>query len=78
MSFPRIFCKVRSVACKRSVPRKIAPPRKRAFGALVSPMSVMHVTDLPDPDSPTRQRTSPESTKKLTSSTARTTPSSVT
>src|SRR6202008_651271 len=40
----------------------------------ISPMTRRAVVDLPQPDSPTMPSTSPLSTEKLTSSTARTTP----
>jgi hypothetical protein len=43
----------------------------------VSPINVIEVTDLPDPDSPTIATTSPAATLNETPSTARTRPSSV-
>src|SRR5947209_446489 len=58
-------------------PRR-AEPANRALGPRVSPISVIAVTDFPDPDSPTMAMTSPRSSVNVTPSTARTTPSSVT
>ena len=49
----------------------------RALVARVRPMSVIPVTDLPDPDSPTTAITSPGLSRKETSSTAWMMPSSV-
>ena len=63
----------RAARCRRSC----AEPSKRALGERVSPISVIAVTDLPEPDSPTIARTSPGSTVNDTPSTACTTPSSV-
>ena len=59
------------------VPSNVAPPSNFAFGPRVSPISVIAVTVLPDPDSPTIATTSPGSTVNETPSTARTIPSSV-
>ncbi len=61
----------------RSLPSNLALPSNRAFGPRVKPISVIAVTDLPEPDSPTIATTSPRSTVNETPSTARTTPSSV-
>ena len=55
----------------------MALPSNRAFGPRVSPISVIAVTDLPEPDSPTIATTSPRSTVNETPSTALTMPSSV-
>ncbi len=52
-------------------------PSKRALGERVSPISVIAVTDLPEPDSPTTASTSPAARSNETPSTACTTPSSV-
>ena len=52
-------------------------PSKLAFGERVSPISVIAVTDLPEPDSPTTARISPGASSNDTPSTACTTPSSV-
>ena len=52
-------------------------PSKRALGERVSPISVIAVTDLPEPDSPTTASTSPAARSNDTPSTACTTPSSV-
>ena len=60
-----------------SVPSKCAVPPNDALGDRVSPISIIDVTDLPDPDSPTIATTSPGSTLKETPSTACTRPSSV-
>ena len=57
--------------------RSLAEPAKRALGERVRPMSVIAVTDLPEPDSPTTASTSPACSLNETSSTACTTPSSV-
>jgi len=43
----------------------------------IRPRIVIAVTDLPEPDSPTMANTSPRCTSKVTPSTARTKPSSV-
>ena len=51
-------------------PSKNARPLKRAFSALDNPMRLDVSTDFPEPDSPTMQRISPSSRKKLTPSTA--------
>jgi hypothetical protein len=52
-----------------SSPSKRMLPLTRAFGA--SSLSTdIELTDLPDPDSPTRARTSPRHTVKLTPRTA--------
>ena len=48
-----------SLAVISSCPRRWAVPLKRAFGERVRPMSVIAVTDLPEPDSPTTASTSP-------------------
>src|SRR5689334_5597327 len=52
------------------------PPTTRPGGS-TRPMIENPVTDLPEPDSPTRPSTSPRRTLKETSSTARTTPARV-
>ena len=52
-------------------------PSKVALGERVRPISVIDVTDLPEPDSPTIATTSPGATVNDTPSTAATTPSSV-
>ena len=61
------------LAARRAWP---SPP-KRELGPRVSPIRVITVTDLPEPDSPTMATTSPRSSVNETPSTARTTPSSV-
>ena len=73
---PRIL---RNPRCSRSQLSALEhrTPLELAFGERVSPISVIEVTDLPEPDSPTIATTSPGSTVKLTPSTARTLPSSV-
>ena len=58
-------------------PRSVAEPSNRAFGARVRPISVIAVTDLPEPDSPTIASTSPARSWNDTPSTACTSPSSV-
>ena len=55
----------------------MASPSKVAFGERVSPISVIAVTDLPEPDSPTTARISPGASSSDTPSTAVTDPSSV-
>jgi hypothetical protein len=50
------------------------PPTMRPAGSGTRRTSERHVTDLPDPDSPTRARVSPAFSVKLTPSTARVTP----
>ena len=77
ISAPRIRRSSSSEAPTRSRPANATRPSKRAFGERVRPISVMPVTDLPEPDSPTIASTSPASTWKETPSTACTTPSSV-
>ena len=52
-------------------------PWKVALGERVRPISVMAVTDLPEPDSPTTARISPGASSSDTPSTAVTDPSSV-
>jgi hypothetical protein len=54
--------------------RSTRPPTIRAAGSGTSRTSERHVTDLPDPDSPTRARVSPSWRVKLTPSTALVTP----
>ena len=49
-------------------------PANFAFGERVRPISVIAVTDLPEPDSPTIASISPGLRSKLTPSTAWTTP----
>src|SRR5262249_13547913 len=57
-------------AARRSRPsNRMRPPSTRALGASRR-MTEKAVTDLPQPDSPTRARVSPGSTAKLTSRTA--------
>src|SRR6266853_728451 len=59
----------------RSMPSSTAPaPSIRPGGCGTKPRSERHVTDLPDPDSPTIPSVSPRSMQKDTPSTARTTP----
>ena len=74
---PRIFRSSFSDAVTSSVPANVALPSNCAFGPRVNPISVIAVTDLPDPDSPTIATTSPLLTVNETPSTARTIPSSV-
>src|SRR6185437_8253401 len=52
-------------------------PSNWAFGSMMSRITDIIVTLLPEPDSPTMPRVSPSETLKETPSTARTTPSSV-
>ena len=78
ISLPRICSSCSSLAVTSSRPPSFAEPSKRAFGDRVSPISVITVTDFPDPDSPTIATTSPRSSVNDTPSTARTRPSSVT
>src|SRR5215470_4979943 len=52
-------------------------PSNCAFGSMMSRITDIIVTLLPEPDSPTMPRVSPSETLKETPSTARTTPSSV-
>ena len=59
------------------MPSNSAVPSNLAFGPRVSPISVIAVTDLPEPDSPTIATISPAATENETPSTAWTTPSSV-
>ena len=59
ISAPRTRCSCASEAPSSSVPLYVAVPPKRAFGERVSPSSVIAVTDLPQPDSPTTARISP-------------------
>src|SRR6266568_1943728 len=59
---------------KRSRPRKYACPVTDALGSLMSRMSVIIETLLPEPDSPTIPSTSPSSTVKDRPSTAVTVP----
>src|ERR1700753_3524121 len=77
ISLPRMASSLSSGALTRSSPRSRAVPAKRAFGERVSPISVITVTDLPEPDSPTMATVSPRLTEKETPLTARTRPSSV-
>ncbi len=77
ISAPRTRCSSASEAPMSSVPLYVAVPPKRAFGERVSPSSVIAVTDLPQPDSPTTARISPARRSNDTPSTACTTPSSV-
>src|SRR3984957_17602776 len=77
ISLPRMASSLASDASIRSSPCSRAVPAKRAFGERVRPISVITVTDLPEPDSPTMATVSPRLTEKETPLTARTRPSSV-
>src|SRR4051812_19627241 len=66
-----------SETLSRSVPLYSTSPSKRAFTPRVSPISVIAVTLLPEPDSPTIPSTLPRSSFREMPSTARTIPSSV-
>src|SRR4051812_23226055 len=66
-----------SLAVSSSCPSNIAEPANVALGERVRPSSVIAVTDLPEPDSPTIATISPRSISNETPSTARTVPSSV-
>ena len=77
ISLPRTFRRSSSVAPISSVPPSIARPVISALGPRVSPIRLIAVTDLPQPDSPTIARTSPRRTSNETPSTALTWPSSV-
>ena len=55
-----------------ALPHRSSPPSIRTVGS--RPMMVIAVTDLPEPDSPTIENTSPRWMSKETPSTARTTP----
>src|SRR4051812_3361394 len=66
-----------SETLSRSVPLYSTSPSKRAFTPRVSPISVIAVTLLPEPDSPTMPSTLPRSSFREMPSTARTIPSSV-
>ena len=75
---PRIRRSCSSEAAIRSVPSaSTAEPLIFALFDLVSPISVMALTDFPDPDSPTIDSTSPRRRLNETSFTAWTTPCSV-
>src|SRR6478736_763417 len=77
ISSPRIVRRRLDEALRRSSPRNSTSPVEVANFESLSPITVRHVTLLPDPDSPTMPSTWPGSTLKLTPSTAFTTPSSV-
>jgi len=55
---------------RSSPPNTTLPPTIRPAGSGTSRTSERHVTDFPDPDSPTSARVSPASSVKLTPSTA--------
>src|SRR5687768_14125541 len=77
MRAPRMRRICSSGSATRSLPsNRIRPPTTRPGGS-TSPRIENPVTVLPHPDSPTRPRTSPGRTLKLTPSTARTTPARV-
>ena len=61
ISLPRTRSSSSSDAVIRSPPRSRAEPANRALGERVSPISVITVTDFPEPDSPTIATTSPRS-----------------
>ena len=77
ISAPRTRRSSSSEAAIRSLPLYSALPSKLALGERVRPSSVMAVTDLPEPDSPTTASTSPAASSNETPSTAWTAPSSV-
>src|SRR3546814_4789138 len=62
---PRVGCFSTSTPCSRTWPATALSVRG------FRPITAKAVTDLPDPDSPTTQRSSPASTEKLTPSTAK-------
>ena len=66
ISSPRIFWRSSSPAPISSVSPKLALPSIVAFGLRVSPIRVIAVTDLPEPDSPTIASTSPRRSSKET------------
>ena len=67
-----------SSAVSRSSPFQNTPSASMIAGGLgISPMMLIAVTDLPEPDSPTTANTSPRLMSKLTPSTACTVPASV-
>src|SRR6266850_1810493 len=78
ISRPRIRRIWSSGSWRRSRPlNKTRPPRMRPAGAETSRMMLSALTDLPQPDSPTRATVSPARTSHDTPSTARTTPPAV-
>ena len=72
--WPRTCCISFSGRAKRSVPSKVMLPLATWPGFCSRPMTESDVTDLPEPDSPTTARISPQSMEKVTPSTARTMP----
>src|SRR5499426_587223 len=62
------------LASRSSPSRSTRPPKMRPAGSGTRRTSDRHVTDFPEPDSPTRASVSPASRVKLTPSTARVTP----
>ena len=77
ISFPRMASSLSSDALIRSTPCSRAVPAKREFGERVRPISVITVTDFPEPDSPTMATVSPRLSVNETPLTARSRPSSV-
>ena len=74
MSRPRIARSSRGESLTRSRPAKRISPAAIQPGGLIRPMTERNVADLPEPDSPTMPRHSPEASSKSTPSTALTTP----
>ena len=78
ISRPRTSRISSSDSARRSRPlKRISPPTMRPAGAATSRITDSALTDLPQPDSPTRATVSPLRTSHETPSTARTTPAEV-
>ncbi len=78
MSLPRMSRICFSDRVNRSRPRnKMQPDANRPGGMGTSPIMLSAVTDLPQPDSPTRASVSPEEISRSMFRIARTIPSSV-
>ena len=77
MRDPRSRASAGSPAATRSWPSKTMRPAVMRPGSSIRPMMEKPVTDLPDPDSPTRPRISPRRRARSMPSTARTTPARV-
>ena len=77
MRFPRMRRISSPGSFSRSRPSKMTSPASTRPGDVMSRRIESEVTDLPQPDSPTRPRTSLRETLKLTPVTARMTPARV-
>ncbi len=77
MRLPRSWRICSSLSLRRSVPLNFTSPSTTSPGGSIRPSSEKPVTDLPEPDSPTRPTISPRRTLRSTPSTASQAPASV-